>query len=90
MKKEFRLSLNVDGLISICYWQKQIQRTDWLQKVRFTQHAKFCRAQSWRIFWQKDLRSTKEEIFYWNRKFDVGFSQLSSKIFASSSHEQIL
>ena len=38
MKKEFRLSLNVDGLISICYWQKQIifqskiQRTEWLQK----------------------------------------------------------
>ena len=46
MKKEFRLSLNVDGLISIRFphFQSEIQRTDWLQKVKLTQHANFAGA----------------------------------------------
>ena len=44
MKKEFRLSLNLDGLISIRFphFQSEIQRTDWLQKVKLTQHANFA------------------------------------------------
>ena len=44
MKKEFRLSLNVDGLISIRFphFPSEIQRTDWLKKVKLTQHANFA------------------------------------------------
>ena len=43
LKIFFRLFLHVDGLISIRY-QSEIQRTDWLQKVKLTQHAKIAGA----------------------------------------------
>ena len=46
MKIAIRLFLHVDGLISIRFphFPAEIQRTDWLQKVRPTQHADFAGA----------------------------------------------
>ena len=46
MKIAIRLFLHVDGLISIrfLHFQSEIQRTDWLQKVKLTQHAKIAGA----------------------------------------------
>ena len=41
-----KIAIHVDGLISIRFphFQSEIQRTDWLQKVKLTQHAKIAGA----------------------------------------------
>ena len=73
MKKEFRLPLNVDGLISIRFphFQSEIQRTDWLQKVKLTQHAKIAGAKL-ENFLAKTVCSQSVRWISENGKFDVG------------------
>ena len=64
MKKTIPLFLQVDGLNSIHFphFTAEIQRTEWLQKVRPTQHTDFAVAKL-ENFLAKRNYGRKEEIF---------------------------